>query len=100
MGCYAPRTSRWQAGGRQPGHSEPDSSNALRFLARAARGHVELNVLSLAQWLVARALDVGVVDEDVVAAVTADESEALLGVEELHSAGSQCISLLMYRSPS
>ena len=53
----------------------------------AAGRHVELDVLALFEALVARAGDLGVVDEDVVAALAGDEAEALLVVEELHGSG-------------
>ena len=41
-------------------------------------------LLALVEGLVAVALDVGEVDEHVVALLAGDEAEALLGVEELH----------------
>ena len=47
---------------------------------------VELDLLALFERLVAAALDVGVVDEDVVLLLTCDETEALFSIEELHSA--------------
>src|SRR5262249_15987536 len=84
------RTSRHQTGGHLPDRPASNDSNVPPFRALASRGHVELNLLSDTQRLVARALDAGVVNEDVVAAVTTDESVALLSVEELHGASSQC----------
>ena len=47
-----------------------DYANVLRFLTFAARGHIELNVLTLFEGLVAAALDVGEVDEHIVAPFT------------------------------
>src|SRR5947207_3065762 len=53
-----------------------DYANVLRFLTFAAGGHVELNVLALFEGLVAAALDVGEVDEHVVALLPRNEAEA------------------------
>src|SRR6056297_754220 len=50
----------------------------------AAGSNFELDVVTVVQRTTARADDVRVVDEDVVAVVARDESEALLIVEELH----------------
>jgi hypothetical protein len=61
----------------------------LCFFTLAARGDIEFDVLTLVEGLVALALDVGEVDEHVVAVFTRDEAVALLGVEELHGACSQ-----------
>ena len=58
--------------------------NVLGLVTLAAGGHVEFDLLALFEVLVARAGDVRVMHEDVVARVTGDEAEALLGVEELH----------------
>ena len=41
------------------------------------------------------ALDVGEVDEHIVATLARDEAEALLSVEELHGTCSQCLSFLV-----
>src|SRR5206468_5917626 len=57
--------------------------DVLCFLPLAAGGDVELDVLALAQRLVAGALDVGVVHENVVASIARDEAVTLLRVEEL-----------------
>ena len=73
--------------------SGSDDPDVLRFLALAAGSDVELDVLALFERLVAGALDVGEVDENVSALFPGDESVALLGVEELHGASCQCISL-------
>src|SRR5882762_7960323 len=54
-----------------------DYANVLRFLTFAAGGHVELNVLALFEGLVAAALDVGEVDENVVTLLPRNEAEAL-----------------------
>jgi hypothetical protein len=66
-----------------------DETDVLGFLPLSARTHVELDDLAGLERPVAAALDVGVVDEDVVTLLTGDESEALLGIEELHCACSQ-----------
>ena len=74
---------------------ELDDSNVLGFLALPAGGDVELDALALVEALVALALDVGEVDEHIVALLPRDEAEALLGVEELHGTCSQEIALLV-----
>jgi hypothetical protein len=61
-----------------------EDADVLSFLAFAAGANVELDAIALVERLVAIALDVGVVDEDVVALLARDEAEALLRVEELH----------------
>ena len=73
---------------------ELDDSNVLRFLALPAGSDVELDALTFVEALVALALDVGEVDEHIVALLTRDEAEALLGVEELHGTCSQETALL------
>ena len=66
-----------------------DHADVLRLVTLAARADVELDGLALVEGLVALGLDVGEVHEHVVAIFTGDEAEALLSVEELHSASSQ-----------
>src|SRR5262245_48081884 len=66
-----------------------DDPDVLGFLALAAWTHVELDGLALVEGLVPVPLDVGVVNEDVVAALSCNEAEALLGVEELDGTCSQ-----------
>jgi hypothetical protein len=80
------------AGGPDQTDSGLDDPDVLGFLALATRGHVELDALTLIEGLVTRPLDVGEVDEHVVALLTGDEAEALLVVEELH--GSSCHDFL------
>src|SRR6202035_3009156 len=63
-----------------------DHADVLRFLALLARGHVELDALALTEALVAVALDVGVMDEDVITLLARDEAESLFCIEKLHSA--------------
>ena len=63
--------------------------DVLRFFALAAGSDVEFDALSLLQRLVAIALNVRVVHEDVFATLTSNESKALLGVEELYGTCSQ-----------
>src|SRR5207249_4832069 len=53
--------------------------------------HVELDALSFVEGAVAAALDVRVVDKHIVALLTSDEAEALLGIEEFYGAYSQLI---------
>src|SRR4051794_19004143 len=73
--------------------------DVLRFFALAAGRDVELDLLAFLQRLVTIALDVGVVDEHVVATLAGNESEALLGVEELHGTCSQ-LSLISSKRPA
>jgi hypothetical protein len=69
--------------------AKSDHTNVLSFLTLAAGGDVELDALALVERLEAAALDVGEVDEHVVALLSRNEAEALLGVEELHGTRSQ-----------
>src|SRR4029077_12875891 len=63
-----------------------DGANVLCFVTLATGRHVELDLLAFFECPVAIALDVGVVDEDVLApAFERDEAVALLGVEKLDS---------------
>ena len=59
------------------------------FLALTAGSNVEFDTLALLQRLVAVTLNVGVVNENVFATLACYESEALLGIEELHGTCSQ-----------
>jgi len=72
---------------RRTGSSE--SANVVGFVALAAGADVELDLLTFVEGLEALAGDVREVDEHVVAVLAGDEAEALLSVEELHSACSQ-----------
>src|SRR5947209_15178998 len=83
-----PLPNRSGADRRRPSSDGPD---VLRLFALAPRRNVELNALPLVQRLVARALDVGVMHEDVVAFVTSDETKALFGVEELNGTNGQIV---------
>ena len=80
------RPGRRLQGSRRFRSDDPD---VLGFLALAAGPDVELDGLALIEGLIAVPLDVGVVDEDVVAALARNEAEALLGVEELDGTCSQ-----------
>jgi hypothetical protein len=60
---------------------ESDDPDVLGFLALPTGGDVELDTLALFEGLVARPLDVGEMDEDVIGPFTRDEAEALLSVE-------------------
>ena len=66
-----------------------ERTDVLCFLAFAAGSNVEFDALALLQRLVAVALDVGIVNEDVFATLACDKSKALLGVEELYGTCSQ-----------
>ena len=72
-------------------------TDVLRFLAFTSGSDIELHMLALVQRLVASTLNIRVVDEDVVALLSRDETEALLGVEELHCTRCQCtlVSILI-----
>jgi hypothetical protein len=72
-----------------------DCSNVSGFLALTARAHVELDLLALIERLVAASLDIGVVDEYVIALLTRNEAEAPLGVEEFHGSCCQRCSFLL-----
>ena len=73
------------------GSSRPEM--AREKVRRPAGLDVELDLLTLLERLVAAALDVGVVDEHVVARLPGDEPETLFSVEELH--GTCCHYLLL-----
>src|SRR2546423_13908259 len=72
--------------GANPGRRRSDDPDVLGFLPLAPGPDVELDDLTGLERPVARSLDVGVVDEDVVTLLAGDESEALLSIEELHRA--------------
>src|SRR5204862_1294701 len=57
-----------------------DEADVLGFVALASGSDVGLDSLTLVEGLVPVALDVGVVDEDVVAILPRDEAEALFRV--------------------
>src|ERR1700753_155492 len=65
---------------------ESDHADVLCFLALSTRSDVELDALTFVEALVALALDVGEVHENVVALFARDESETLFGIEELDCA--------------
>jgi hypothetical protein len=77
-----------------------DCPDVVGFLALAAGGQVELDVLALLERLVAAALDFGVVDEYIVALLTRDEAEAPLRVEEFHSSCCQRFLFSLLRTVS
>src|SRR5207248_78609 len=79
--------------------SRSDHANVLRLFSLAAGSDVELNTLTFVERLVATPLDVGEVDEHIIAVFPRDKAEALLRIEELHGTCSQCtLSLLLNRS--
>jgi hypothetical protein len=61
-----------------------DHADVLCFLALLARCHVELDALAFVKALVALALDVGEMNEDVITLLARDEAESFFCVEELH----------------
>ena len=63
-----------------------DRANCEGFIALAAGADVEFDMLTLFEGLEARTLDVGEMDEDVIAVFSGDEPESLLVVEELYGA--------------
>ena len=84
VACVALLSLELAPSGGKPTKLRSDHANVLGFLTLAAGGDVELDALALVKRLVAAALDVGEVDEHVVALLSRNEAEALLGVEELH----------------
>jgi hypothetical protein len=62
---------------------ELDHSDVLGFLAFSSGRDVELDTLALVKALVATALDVRVVNKNVVTLLARDEAESLLCIEEL-----------------
>lgn len=66
-----------------------DDADVLCLITFAAGADVELDTLTLVKGPVSGALDVRVMDEDIFALFTGDESVALLGVEELYGTCSQ-----------
>src|SRR5437764_14676305 len=85
-GAAGPKT-----GGSLPSScSRSDHANVLRLFSLAAGSDVELDLLTFVERLVATPLDVGEVDEHIVAVFPRNEAEALLIVEELHGTCSQC----------
>ena len=60
-----------------------DHADVLRFLALLAGSHVELDALALVEALVAVALDVGEVNEDVIALLARDESKPFSELKNL-----------------
>ena len=70
------------------------------LVALAARADLEFDGLAfLKRRFVVSALDIGVVDEDVIAVLSGDEAEALGGVEEFHGSCCQCSSFLASPEP-
>ena len=80
---------------------ESDDFDVDGFRTLASLANLELNLLTIEQGASAGAFDVREVDEQVVLAVAADESEALLIIEELHGAtGHVGYSLTCYMRPT
>src|SRR6476620_5208546 len=71
-----------------------DGADVLRLFTLATGGNVELDALTLFQRTVSVALNRGEVNEDVVAALTRDEAETLVGVEPLDGAGCHDVLLV------
>src|SRR5437764_804353 len=87
--CSLPATATVPARGRERGS---DGSDVLGLFTLAAGRDVELDPLTLLEGAVARSLNRGEVNEDVVGAFTRDEAEALLCVEPLHGACCHCVA--------
>src|ERR1700677_4898536 len=61
-----------------------DNANVLGFLALFSGRSVELDELTLFEALVAVALDIGEMDEDVITLLARDEAEALFCIKKFH----------------
>jgi hypothetical protein len=61
-----------------------DNANVLSFLALFAGRSVELYELAFLEALVAVALDVGEMDENVITLLARDEAEALFCIKKFH----------------
>lgn len=61
-----------------------DHTDILGFFALLARDHVELDVLTLVEVLVAITLDAGEMNENVITLLARDEAEALFCIEKLN----------------
>ena len=68
------------------GRRQLHRSDVQRFLTFLTGRHVKLDLLTLVQALVAVALNIGKVYEDVVTLLSRDESESLFRIEKLHCA--------------
>ena len=73
-----------------------DDGDVLSLPALGTLGHIELNALALLQRAEAARLNGGVMDENVLAVFTADESKTLGVVEPLNCACFHCVFLLCY----
>src|SRR5665811_1270687 len=71
-----------------------DGADVLGLFTLATGRNVELDALTLFKRTVSVALDRGEVNEDVVAALTRDEAETLVGVEPLDGAGCHDVLLV------
>src|SRR5208283_4077322 len=80
------RAGDGRGGRRMPRRPRSDHLHVAGLFALAARRDVELDLLALLEGAKARALDVRVVDEDVVAVGAGQEAVPLFGVEELDGA--------------
>ena len=63
-----------------------DYADVLGFLALFAGCRVEFDALTLFEALVALALNVGEMYEDIITLLTRDKTKSLVSVEKLHSA--------------
>src|SRR5581483_10693272 len=89
LGGAAARDAYCASHHRSPARFRPsDGTDVLRLQTAIGLLRCELHLLALLERLEARALDVLVVDEQLVATVIrGDESPTLLGIEKLHGAG-------------
>jgi len=70
------------------------------LVALATRADLEFDGLAfLKRPFVVSALDIGAVDEEVIAVFSGDEAEALAGVEEFHGSFCQCSSFFASPEP-
>ena len=84
----------------QQGVAVSNDAYVAGLVALAARADLEFDGLAfLKRRFVVSALDIGVVDEDVIAVFSGDEAEALHGVEEFHGSCCQCSSFLASPEP-
>lgn len=77
---------------------DSDCADVLGLFTLAAWGHVELDLLTFVERLVSVTLDVGVVDEHIVATFTRDKAEALLAVKEFYRSLCQNNSFRYWRA--
>lgn len=93
------KSRRHEADGLNPNAESSDDANVLGLFTLAAGGHVELDPLTLVEGLVSITLNVGVVNEHIVATLPGDEAETLFTVEKLDRALCHNNSFHLRRTP-